>query len=145
MFHHRENRIVELVVVDVEHDLFGVQGRFFACADDLGDVDPRPEEFEMLHGLLRLVLGVENREFGEHGHVCPLKTETRLHQCNEFVKEAVVLVLLDQFLQFLGMHNQIETANLSETEFSLVDTCLVDLFPNPVVNIMLKEEQTLWN
>ena len=133
MFHHCENSIVKLVVVDVEHDLFSVQGSLFARTDDLGNVDPRPEKLEMFHSLLWFVLGVEDREFREHSHVCPLKTETSLHQCNEFIKEAIVFVLLNQLLQFLGMDNQVETADLSKTEFSLVDTCLIYLFPNPVV------------
>jgi hypothetical protein len=145
MFHHCENSVVKLVVVDVKHDLFSMQCSLFTSTDDFGNVDPRPEELEMLHRLLRLVLGVKNRELSEHGHVRPFKTETSLHQCNEFVKEAVVFVLLNQLLQLFCVDNQIETTNLSETEFSLVDTCLVDLFPNTMVSNILREKLTLWS
>jgi hypothetical protein len=143
MFHHGENSIVELVVMDVEHNLFSMQCGLFASTDDFGDVDPRPEEFEMFHSLLRLVLGVENCELSEHRHVCPLETETSLHQCNEFVKEAVVFVLLNQLLQFFCMDNQVETTDLSETEFSLVDTCLVDLFPHPAISNIIGESDVV--
>src|ERR1700733_7737861 len=73
-----------------------------------------------------------------------LKTETGFHQSDEFVKETVILVLLDQFLQLFRVDNQIETANLSETELSLVDTCLVDMLPDPVVSNALGSS-TLWN
>jgi hypothetical protein len=38
--------------------------------------------------------------------------------------------LMDEFLQFLGMDDQVETADLSETEFSLVDTRLIDMLPD---------------
>jgi hypothetical protein len=53
--------------------------------------------------------------------------------------------LLNQLLQLFCVDNQIETTNLSETELSLVDTCLVDLFPNPAVSNILREELTLWS
>jgi len=46
-----------------------------------------------------------------------------------------MLVLLNQLLQLFGMDNQIEATNLSQTEFSLVDACLIDLFPDPVISI----------
>jgi hypothetical protein len=84
----------------------------------------------MFHRLLRLVFRVEDGEFCEHGHMRSLKTQTSFHQCNQLVKEAVVFVLMDEFLQFLGMDDQVETADLSETEFSLVDTRLIDMLPD---------------
>jgi len=83
----------------------------------------------VFHRFLRLVFRVENGEFCKHGHMSSLKTQSSFHQSNQFVKEAIVFVLLDEFLQFLGMDNQIKTTDLRETEFSLVDTRLVDLFP----------------
>ena len=132
MFHHCKNSIVKFVIVNEEHDLFSMQCRFFTGTNDFRNINPRPKELEMFHGLLRFVFRIENCEFGEHGHMSTFKTKASFHQCNEFVEESIVLVLLNQFLQFLGVDNQIKTTNLSETEFSLVDTCLVDMFPNPV-------------
>jgi hypothetical protein len=130
MLHHGKNSIIKLVIVDVEHDLFGMQVRLLTRPNDFGYIDSRPKQFEMFHRLLRLVFRVEDGEFSEHGHMRSLKTQSSFHQCNQFVKEAVVFVLMDEFLQFLGMDNQVETADLSETEFSLVDTRLVDVLPD---------------
>jgi hypothetical protein len=58
VLHHGEDSIVEFVVVNIEHNLFCMQGGFFARTDDFGNVDPGPKEFEMLHSLLWLVFRV---------------------------------------------------------------------------------------
>lgn len=130
MLHHGENSVIKFVIVDVEHDLFGMQVRFLTRPNDLGYIDSRPKQLEMLHRLLRLVFRVEDGEFSEHGHMRSLKTQASFHQRDQLVKEAVVFVLMDEFLQFLGMDDQVETANLGETEFSLVNTRLVDVLPD---------------
>jgi len=129
MFHHSENGIIKFIVMDVKHDLFSMQMCLITRPNDLGNINSRPEQFEMFHRFLRLVFGVENGEFSKHGHMSSLKTQSSFHQGNQFVKEAIVFVLLDEFLQFLGMNNQIKTTDLSETEFSFIDTRLVDLLP----------------
>src|ERR1700738_4974554 len=92
----------------------------------------------MLHRLLWLFLSVQDGKLSEHRHVSTLKPETRFHQRDEFVKESIVFILLDEFLQLFGVDNKIETTDLSETELSLVNACLVDLLPDPVISMVLQ-------
>ena len=134
MFHHGEDSIVKFIIVDIKHNLFSMQRSLFASTNDFGNVDPRPEELEMFHSLLRFVFCIKNCKFCKHGHMCTFESKTSFHQCNKFIEEAIIFVLLNQLLQFFGMDNQIETTDLSETELSLVDTCLVDVFPNPTIS-----------
>ena len=79
MFHHGEHSIIKLVIVNIEHNLLCMQRCFFASTDDLGNVDSRPEELEMLHSLLRFVFRVENGKFSEHCHVGTFKSEAGFH------------------------------------------------------------------
>jgi|SRR5579859_597211 len=90
----------------------------------------------MLHRFLWLVLGIQDGKFSEHRHVRTLKTQTSFHQGNKFVEETVVLVLLDQLLQLFCVDNQVEAANLGQTEFSLVDTGLINMFPDPDISVI---------
>jgi hypothetical protein len=94
----------------------------------LGDVDSRPEELEMFSHLGRLVLGVEYGQFGEHAHVCPLQAEGRLEEGDQLVEEAKVLVVVDEFLKFVSVDHNVETTDLSETEFLRVHTSKTDLY-----------------
>ena len=90
----------------------------------------RPEEFEVFHQSLRFVFGVKNREFREHSHVSSLETEPGFEKRDELVGVTSVLVKLDERLKFLGMNDEIETTDLSESELLLVDTSSVNLFPD---------------
>src|SRR2546423_2057090 len=83
----------------------------------------------MFHGLLWFVFSVENGKFGEHSHMRPFETKASFHQRNQLIKKSIVFILLNQLLQLFGMDNQIETTDLSKSEFSLVDTGLIDVFP----------------
>lgn len=58
----------------------------------LWNVDPRPEELQVLPHLLRLVLGVENGQLSEHTHVCSLQTQRSLQQVDQLIKIPTVLV-----------------------------------------------------
>lgn len=53
---HNLNGVVKLVIVHVEEDKLGPEVGRLASTDDLGDIDTRPEELEVLQHLLGLVL-----------------------------------------------------------------------------------------
>ena len=74
-----------------------------------------------------LVLGVEYGQLGEHAHVCPLQAKRRLKEGDQLVEVATVLVVVDEVLQFVGMHHDVETTDLSETELFRVNTSKTDL------------------
>jgi len=82
-------------------------------------------------------------------------TETGFEQGDDFVEVSILLVELEQSLQFLSVdllerthvckttiletkpmtaYDQVETTNLRETELLFLDTSRVDLLPNPVVS-----------
>jgi hypothetical protein len=81
-------------------------------------------------------------------------TETGFEQGDDFVEVSILLVELEQSLQFLGVnllerarvirmtslekrpmgaYNQVETTNLRETELLFLYTSRVDLLPNSVI------------
>ena len=122
--------VVELVVVVVAEDQLGPQVCFLAGTDHLGHVHSGPEDLDVLHQALRVVLGQGNTKLGEHTHVSTLKAETLLEQADEFVEVSVVLVVLDKFLQLLGINNQVKTANLGKAEFLLANTGSMNLLPD---------------
>lgn len=84
----------------------------------------------MLHQSLGLVLGVEDRELGEHSHVSTLEPETSFEERDELVRVSAVFVKLDERLKLLGVNDQVETTDLGEAELLLVDTSGVDLLPD---------------
>lgn len=75
----------------------------------------------MFAHLLRLVLGVQNAQLGEHAHVGAFQAESRFKQVNQFLKVATILVIVDQVLQLVGMDDYMQAAHLSETELLVVD------------------------
>ena len=47
---------------------------FLSFYTHLGDIDTRPEELQVFAHLLWFVLGVEDRQLGEHAHVRAFQT-----------------------------------------------------------------------
>ena len=73
----------------------------------LGDVDTRPEQFQVFPHLGWLVLGVEDGQLCEHAHVGPLQAEGCLHQSNELIKVALLLVVVDELLELVSMNHDV--------------------------------------
>ena len=128
--HHRQSGVVPLVVVAVQEHQLGPQIGLLRCTDHLRDVDARPEQLQVLHHTIRVVLGQSDTQLGEHTHVSPLQPETGLEDRDKLIKVTVALILADEGLQLLGVHNQVQTANLGQTELLLVNAGLVDLLPD---------------
>lgn len=81
----------------------------------------------MFSHLGRLVLGVENSQLSEHAHVSPFQTQGSLKEGDELVEEATVLVVVDEVLELVCMHDNVQTTDLSETELLRVHTRKADL------------------
>ncbi|GJC99267.1 hypothetical protein ColKHC_08093 [Colletotrichum higginsianum] len=126
----RQGGVVKLIVVVVAEHQLGPEVRLLAGTDNLGEVHSAPEELQVLHETLRVVLGQSNTEFGEHAHVGTLKTKTLLQEADELIEVTVALVLLDKGLQLLGIYDKVKTADLGEAELLLLDASLVDLLPD---------------
>lgn len=62
----------------------------------LGYVDSRPEELQVFSHLGWLVFGVEDCQLGEHAHVRPLQSKSRLKEGDQLVEVATVLVVVDE-------------------------------------------------
>ena len=97
------------------------------CRTHFGNVDSRPEQLEVLAHLLRLVLGVEDGQLGEHAHVRALQTERSLEQADELHEVAAVLVVVDEVFELVGVHDDVQTAHLCQAELLVVDAGEADL------------------
>ena len=87
--------------------------------------------------LCRAVLAEQDRQLREDTHVRALETETSLKQADDLVEVPSPLVHLDERAELLGMHDNVETANLRQAELALLDTCGVNLLPDPCMRIRI--------
>ena len=76
----------------------------------------------MLPHLVWLVLGVEDGQLSEHAHVCPLLAQSCLHEGDDLLKETPVLVVVDQLIQLIGVDNDVQAADLRQTELPAIHT-----------------------
>uniref|UniRef100_A0A1I7SU87 Secreted protein n=1 Tax=Bursaphelenchus xylophilus TaxID=6326 RepID=A0A1I7SU87_BURXY len=83
----------------------------------------------MFAHLLRLVLGVKNGQFSEHSHMSSFESECSFEKANQLLEVAGLLIIIDQFLQFVSMNNNMKTTDLSQPEFLLINTSKADLLP----------------
>lgn len=67
-------------------------------------------------------------------HMSTLQAEASFEQRENLVEEATLFVCLDQRSELFRMDDDVETANLGEPELGFLDTCLVNLLPNPASN-----------
>ena len=121
MLHHGGDGVVVLLVLVVQEDQLGPEVGLLSGTQHLGDVDARPEELQMLAHLGRLVLAVEDGQLGEHAHMRALQTECGLQQRDQLVKVAARLVVADELLQLVGVHHDVQTAHLGQTELATVN------------------------
>mmetsp|Transcript_6965 Transcript_6965/g.21994 ORF Transcript_6965/g.21994 Transcript_6965/m.21994 type:complete len:213 (+) Transcript_6965:927-1565(+) len=129
VLHHREARVVKLVVVRVQEDELLPVVAVLARREQLADVELGPEELDVLHQLLRAVLCVEDAELGEDAHVRALEVEAALHQLHHLVEEAVLLVRVDQALELVRVDDDEHRADLREAELLRLDARRVHLLP----------------
>ena len=102
------------------HSLTHCTTQSLSARSHLGDVDPRPEELQVLPHLFWLVFGVQDGQLSEHAHVCPLLTQAGFHEGDDLLEEAPVLVVVDEFVQLVGVDNDVQAAHLCQTELPTI-------------------------
>lgn len=93
------------------------------------DVDSRPEKFKMFPHPLRFVFAVKDGEFGEHAHMRSFESESSLEKVDEFLEVAAVLVVVDEVLELVGVHDDVQAAHLRQAELAAVHARETHLFP----------------
>ena len=85
----------------------------------------------MFFQLLGLVFGVEDGELCEHSHVGPLQPQGGFQQAHELLEVSPILVVVDQILQLVGVHNDVKAAHLGQTELVILNTRETNFLPRP--------------
>ena len=104
----------------------------------LRDVDARPEQLEVFPHFGWLVFGVEDGQLCEHAHVCPLQAQGSLHQSDELIEVAPVLVVVDQVLQLVCVYHDVQATNLCQAELLGVHTREADLWGGGEMGMFLQ-------
>ncbi|KAI6757104.1 hypothetical protein HG531_002929 [Fusarium graminearum] len=125
-----KSSVVKFIIMVVAENKLGPKVSLFAGLDHLGQIHARPEDLNMLHQTVRVVLGESNTKLSEHSHVSTLEAKTLLEKADELIEVTVALVLLNQSLKLLSIDNQVETTNLGKAELLLLHTGFVDLLPH---------------
>mmetsp|Transcript_73476 Transcript_73476/g.202808 ORF Transcript_73476/g.202808 Transcript_73476/m.202808 type:complete len:272 (-) Transcript_73476:1729-2544(-) len=127
--HHGVGSLVVLVVVRVEvHSVLPVVVAL-AGLDELWDVQLRDVQLDEVHELLRLVLRIQPCKLGVHANVRVFAVEATIQQAHELFETTALLVLGDELLQVVRMHNDVHASNLRATELLGLHTCNVNLLP----------------
>ena len=79
------------------------------------------------HGGAALLAQGRLTQLGEDAHVRPFQADAGLHEGNEFLKVATALVEFRHLLQVVRIHNDVQAAQLGQTEFILFHTSIADL------------------
>mmetsp|Transcript_102832 Transcript_102832/g.290759 ORF Transcript_102832/g.290759 Transcript_102832/m.290759 type:complete len:976 (+) Transcript_102832:1169-4096(+) len=127
--HHGVRRSVKLIVVGVQEDGMLPQVVPLAGVDELGNVELGSVQLDEIHQLLGLVLGIQDRQLSVHTDVRAVAAEAAVEQADELLEVAVVLVLGDQLLQVICVHNDVHARNLRATELLRLHASHVDLLP----------------
>mmetsp|Transcript_108987 Transcript_108987/g.351891 ORF Transcript_108987/g.351891 Transcript_108987/m.351891 type:complete len:1017 (-) Transcript_108987:616-3666(-) len=127
--HHGVRCCVELVVVRVQEDCVLPEVVPLASVDELRDVQLCGVQLDEVHKLLRLVLGVQDGQLCVHADVRTLMGEAAVQEADELLEVTVVLVLRDQLLQVIWVHDDVHARDLRATELLRLHARNVDLLP----------------
>ena len=111
MLHHHLARVVKLVVAAVHVREFGPQSDLVAHRDDSRDVDASAKQAEVLHELVRHVVGVQDAELGKDAHVRAIDADASLHERDELGELAANLVVLADGIELVGLNDDVKTAS----------------------------------
>ena len=109
-----------------------------ARLDHLGDVQLRGVELDEVHELLRLVLGVEDGQLRIQADVRALTVEAAVQQAHQRVEGALLLVLRDQLLEVVRVHDDVHARELGAAVLLRLDARNVHLLPGPRVVGLLR-------
>mmetsp|Transcript_49882 Transcript_49882/g.106893 ORF Transcript_49882/g.106893 Transcript_49882/m.106893 type:complete len:672 (-) Transcript_49882:2191-4206(-) len=129
MRHHRVRSRVELVILRVQEDGMLPVVVTLASLDDLRDVQLRSVQLDEIHELFGLVLGVEDRQLGVHANVGTIAGEAAVEEADESLEGALLLVLSDELLQMVRVHDDVHASDLCASELLGLDASNVHLLP----------------
>ena len=76
-----------------------------------------------------MVARVQDSQLREHAHVGALQTQAGLQQGDELIEEAALAVVVDQLLQLVRVHHNVQRRNLRKPELLGVNAREADLRP----------------
>lgn len=88
----------------------------------------------MFPHLGRFVFGIEDSELREHTHMSPLEAQGSLKERYELIKVAPVLIIVDEVSQLIGVNNNMETTDLSQTELTCINARKANLHEHNTCN-----------
>lgn len=103
---------------------------FWSATTHLRYIYARPEKFQVFPHSLRLVFTVENSQLGEHSHVSSLESQSGFQKIDEFFEVTAILIIIDQVLQLVGVHDYVQTAHLGQSEFTAVHAGETNFLPS---------------
>mmetsp|Transcript_3295 Transcript_3295/g.10326 ORF Transcript_3295/g.10326 Transcript_3295/m.10326 type:complete len:1450 (+) Transcript_3295:864-5213(+) len=126
---HDARRLVRVAALHEQEGGLPPVAPLLAGAQQLGHVAALPVDAAVLHQLVRLVLGVEHAQLGEDAGVRLLQAHALLQQADELLPVAVPLVVVDELLQVVGRHDDVQAADLGQLELGGGHAGGVDLLP----------------
>lgn len=129
VLHHGEDGVIVLIIMDVQENGLRPHLVSLASSEQFWNVNLSVVTSAVIHQFLWLVLSVENTQLGEHTDVRSLKTETVLNEVGQFFPVAILLVVGNNILQMIRMHNNVWTSNTSQSELLSLHTSEGDLLP----------------
>lgn len=119
-----------LIVVSVQEDSFGPHLVGLTCADQLGNEKLSDVNAEVVHQLVRLVLGVNACKLGVNTIMAPLKGLTLLQQLAKFGNVTEFLVEVNDILKMVLVNDDILATKSCHAEFFSTNTCEANLLPH---------------
>jgi hypothetical protein len=97
--------IVKLIILNVEIcELLPVL-LLITNPNELGDVKTGGKELDVLHKLLRTVLGIQDTKFSKDSHVSPFQTKATFHERDQLIEASSVLVIVANLFQIINLTN----------------------------------------
>ncbi len=128
VLHHGVGGQVVLNVVHVqEHRLLPVVVAL-AGVDQLWDFQLRNVHLDEVHEFLGFVLGLEDAELCVHANVRPLAAEAAVEECEELLKVPRPLVVSDELLEVIRVHDDVHACNLCTVELLSVTQAMLTSF-----------------
>ena len=113
---HHVDGVVVLVVVRVQEDRLVPVQVLLAGGEQRGDVEARPEQLDVLHQLVLLVLGVQDTELSVHTLVGAVEVDALLQYGDHLLEVAETLVVLDEVQQMVHVHDDVHGRQLGQAE-----------------------------
>lgn len=84
----------------------------------------------MVHQSFRIVLSVEHTKFGVKPHVGAFCSKTALEQIDELLVVAVLLVVVNEGFEVVGLHDDLQTSDAGQSELLASHASKSNFFPD---------------